>query len=116
MWKGANFTASKCITEVKEYNKQRYEKKHMEPEFKEGEKVLVSTLNFRNLKGPNKIRDSFVVPFTIIKLIGKMKWRLELQRNSLANTQYSQGVWSNPTSRQERINPLPGKRPTHHKT
>ncbi|MBW0584537.1 hypothetical protein O181_124252 [Austropuccinia psidii MF-1] len=43
----------------------------MEPDFKEGDQVLVSTLNFNNLKGPKKMRDSFVGPFTIIKLVGK---------------------------------------------
>ncbi|MBW0492356.1 hypothetical protein O181_032071 [Austropuccinia psidii MF-1] len=43
----------------------------MEPDFKEADQVLVSTLNFKNIKGPNKMRDSFVAPFTIIKLIGK---------------------------------------------
>ncbi|MBW0573948.1 hypothetical protein O181_113663 [Austropuccinia psidii MF-1] len=43
----------------------------MEPELKEGNQVLVSTLNFNNLKGPKKMRDSFVGPSTIIKLIGK---------------------------------------------
>ncbi|MBW0568622.1 hypothetical protein O181_108337 [Austropuccinia psidii MF-1] len=43
----------------------------MEPDLKEGDQVLVSTLNFQNLKGPKKMRDSFVGPFTIIKLIGK---------------------------------------------
>ncbi|MBW0490269.1 hypothetical protein O181_029984 [Austropuccinia psidii MF-1] len=43
----------------------------MEPDFKEGDKVLVSTLNFNNLKGPKKMRDSFVVPFTIIQPIVK---------------------------------------------
>ncbi|MBW0470329.1 hypothetical protein O181_010044 [Austropuccinia psidii MF-1] len=43
----------------------------MEPDFKEWDQVLVSKLNFNNLKGPNKMRDSFVGPFTIIKLIGK---------------------------------------------
>ncbi|MBW0549439.1 hypothetical protein O181_089154 [Austropuccinia psidii MF-1] len=43
----------------------------MEPNFKYGDQVLVSTLNFNNLKGPKKMRESFVVPFTIIKLIGK---------------------------------------------
>ncbi|MBW0592621.1 hypothetical protein O181_132336 [Austropuccinia psidii MF-1] len=43
----------------------------MEPDFKEGDQVLVSTLNFNNLKGPKKMRDSFVGPSTIIKLIGK---------------------------------------------
>ncbi|MBW0490644.1 hypothetical protein O181_030359 [Austropuccinia psidii MF-1] len=43
----------------------------MEPDFKEGDHVLVPTLNFNNLKGPKNMRDSFVGPFTIIKLIGK---------------------------------------------
>ncbi|MBW0481846.1 hypothetical protein O181_021561 [Austropuccinia psidii MF-1] len=71
MWKRACDTSSKCIAEAKEYNKQRWDKSHMEPDFKEGDQVLVSTLNFNNLKGPKKMRDSFVGPFTIIKLIGK---------------------------------------------
>ncbi|MBW0506394.1 hypothetical protein O181_046109 [Austropuccinia psidii MF-1] len=43
----------------------------MEPDFQEGDQVLVSTLKFNNLKGPKKMRDSFVGPFTIIMLIGK---------------------------------------------
>ncbi|MBW0460763.1 hypothetical protein O181_000478 [Austropuccinia psidii MF-1] len=43
----------------------------MEPDFKEGDQVLVSTINFNNLKGPKKMRDSFLGPFTIINLIGK---------------------------------------------
>ncbi|MBW0515227.1 hypothetical protein O181_054942, partial [Austropuccinia psidii MF-1] len=71
MWKRACDTAAKCIAEEKEYNKQRWDKTHMEPDFKEGDQVLVSTLNFNNLKGPKKMTDSFVGPFTIIRLIGK---------------------------------------------
>ncbi|MBW0502413.1 hypothetical protein O181_042128 [Austropuccinia psidii MF-1] len=43
----------------------------MEPNFEEGDQVLVSTLSFNNLKGPRKMGDSFVGPFTIIKLIVK---------------------------------------------
>ncbi|MBW0568471.1 hypothetical protein O181_108186 [Austropuccinia psidii MF-1] len=43
----------------------------MEPDFKEGDQVLVSTLNFKRLKGPKNMRDSFVGPFTIINLIGE---------------------------------------------
>ncbi|MBW0537303.1 hypothetical protein O181_077018 [Austropuccinia psidii MF-1] len=31
----------------------------MEPDFKEGNQVLVSTLNFNNMKGPKNMRDSF---------------------------------------------------------
>ncbi|MBW0579422.1 hypothetical protein O181_119137 [Austropuccinia psidii MF-1] len=71
MWKRACDTAAKCIAGAKEYNKQRWDKTHMEPDFKEGDQVLVSTLNFNNLKGPKKMRDSFLGPFTIIRLIGK---------------------------------------------
>ncbi|MBW0483567.1 hypothetical protein O181_023282 [Austropuccinia psidii MF-1] len=43
----------------------------MEPDFKKGDQVIVSTLSFSNLKGPKKMRDSFVEPFTIINLIGR---------------------------------------------
>ncbi|MBW0482353.1 hypothetical protein O181_022068 [Austropuccinia psidii MF-1] len=39
MWKKACDTASKCIAEEKEYNKQRWEKSHMEPDFEEGDQV-----------------------------------------------------------------------------
>ncbi|MBW0471184.1 hypothetical protein O181_010899 [Austropuccinia psidii MF-1] len=70
MWKRACNTASNCIAEANEYNKQRWDKSHIEPDFKEGDQVLVSTLYFNNLKGPKEMRDSFLGPFTIIKLIG----------------------------------------------
>ncbi|MBW0548138.1 hypothetical protein O181_087853, partial [Austropuccinia psidii MF-1] len=69
--RGSHSTAARCIAEAKEYNKQRWDKSHMEPDFKEGNQVLVSTLNFNNVKGPKKMRDSFLGPFTIIKLIEK---------------------------------------------
>ncbi|MBW0567480.1 hypothetical protein O181_107195 [Austropuccinia psidii MF-1] len=39
MWKRACDTAAKCIAEEKEYNKQRWEKSHMEPDFKEGDQM-----------------------------------------------------------------------------
>ncbi|MBW0484724.1 hypothetical protein O181_024439 [Austropuccinia psidii MF-1] len=71
MWKNACDTAAKFIAKEKEYNKQRWDKLHMEPYFKEGDQVLVSILNFNNLKGPKKMIDSFVGPFTITKLIGE---------------------------------------------
>ncbi|MBW0472534.1 hypothetical protein O181_012249 [Austropuccinia psidii MF-1] len=71
MWKRACDKAVKCIEEAKEFHRQRWDKSHMEPDFKEGDQVLVSTLNFNHLKGPNKMRDSFLGPFTIIKLIRK---------------------------------------------
>ncbi|MBW0582915.1 hypothetical protein O181_122630 [Austropuccinia psidii MF-1] len=39
MWKRACDTAARCIAEAKEYNKQRWEKTHMEPYFEEGDQV-----------------------------------------------------------------------------
>ncbi|MBW0581986.1 hypothetical protein O181_121701 [Austropuccinia psidii MF-1] len=50
----------------------------MEPDFKEGDQVLVSTLSFNNLKGPKKMRYSFVGSFTIIKLIGRNALEVKL--------------------------------------
>ncbi|MBW0468766.1 hypothetical protein O181_008481 [Austropuccinia psidii MF-1] len=87
MWKRACDTAEKCIAEAKEYNKQRWDKSHMEPDFKEGDQVLVSTLSFNNIKGPKQMGDTFVGTFTIIKLIGKMQWKSNSQRNFPGNTQ-----------------------------
>ncbi|MBW0593124.1 hypothetical protein O181_132839 [Austropuccinia psidii MF-1] len=55
----------------------------MEPEFKEGDQVLVYTLNFHNLKGPKKMRDSFVGPLTIIKLIGRNAVEVKLTEEFL---------------------------------
>ncbi|MBW0520306.1 hypothetical protein O181_060021 [Austropuccinia psidii MF-1] len=75
-------TAAKQIAEGKEYNKQRWDKSHKDPDFKEGDQVLVSTLNFNKLKGVNKIRDSFVGPFTIIKLIGENAVEVKLTEES----------------------------------
>ncbi|MBW0503849.1 hypothetical protein O181_043564 [Austropuccinia psidii MF-1] len=71
MWKRACEKAAKCTAEAKEYHKQRWDKSHIEPDSKERDQALVSTLNFNNLKGPKKMRDSFVGPFNIIKLIWK---------------------------------------------
>ncbi|MBW0534781.1 hypothetical protein O181_074496 [Austropuccinia psidii MF-1] len=77
MWKRACDTAARCIAEEKEY-KQTWDKSHMEPDIKEGDQVLVSTLNFNNLKGPKKMREKFIGPFTIIKLIGKNSVEVKL--------------------------------------
>ncbi|MBW0578352.1 hypothetical protein O181_118067 [Austropuccinia psidii MF-1] len=69
MWKRACDTASECIAEAKEYNKQRWKKSHMEPDFEEGDQVLVSTLNFNNLKGPKKMRYTFKHPVFPVSLV-----------------------------------------------
>ncbi|MBW0544189.1 hypothetical protein O181_083904 [Austropuccinia psidii MF-1] len=49
----------------------------MEPDLKEGDQVFVSTLKFNNLKGPKRMRDSFLGPFNIIKLIGRNEFKVK---------------------------------------
>ncbi|MBW0467624.1 hypothetical protein O181_007339 [Austropuccinia psidii MF-1] len=96
MWKRDCDTAAKYIAEAKEYNEHRWNKSHMEPEFKEGDQVLVSTISFNNLRGPKKNRDSFVGPFTIIKLIGQ---------NAVEVTLTEELSWKHPVFPEE--NPTP---------
>ncbi|MBW0519441.1 hypothetical protein O181_059156 [Austropuccinia psidii MF-1] len=66
IWKKVCDTEARCIAKEKEYTKT-----HKEPELREDDQVLVSNLNFNNIKGPKKMRDLFLGPFTIIGLIGK---------------------------------------------
>ena len=71
MLKKARDHASSCIQEAVEYKKTRWDKTHKEPDFEIGDQVLISTVNFNNLQGPQKLQDSFVGPFVVIKLHGK---------------------------------------------
>ncbi|MBW0462160.1 hypothetical protein O181_001875 [Austropuccinia psidii MF-1] len=88
----------------------------MEPDFKEGDQVLVSTLKFDNLKGPKKMRDSFVGPFTIIKLIGKNAVEIKLTEELSRKHPVFPVSLLRHTSRKRRINSFPGRRtPPHHK-
>ncbi|MBW0592483.1 hypothetical protein O181_132198 [Austropuccinia psidii MF-1] len=47
------------------YAKERRDKSHKPPDFKIGDLVLVSTLNFHNIKGPKRLKDSFERQFMI---------------------------------------------------
>ncbi|MBW0509085.1 hypothetical protein O181_048800 [Austropuccinia psidii MF-1] len=60
------------------YSKERWDKIHKQPDFKVGDLVLVSTLNFDNIKGPKKLKDSFAGPFMIKALPGPNSVQLEL--------------------------------------
>ncbi|MBW0590921.1 hypothetical protein O181_130636 [Austropuccinia psidii MF-1] len=60
------------------YAKEKWEKSHKPPEFKIGDLVLVSTLNFNNIKGPKKFKDSFAGPFMRNALHGPNAMQLEL--------------------------------------
>ncbi|MBW0553875.1 hypothetical protein O181_093590 [Austropuccinia psidii MF-1] len=61
-----------------EYAKQKWDKSHKVPDFKVGDLVLVSTLNFNNLKVQKKVKGSYVVPFVIFSLHGNNAFQVEL--------------------------------------
>ncbi|MBW0505828.1 hypothetical protein O181_045543 [Austropuccinia psidii MF-1] len=48
-----------------DYAKHKWDNSHKVPDFKVGDLVLVSTLNFNNIKGPKKLKYSYVGPFVI---------------------------------------------------
>ncbi|MBW0545855.1 hypothetical protein O181_085570 [Austropuccinia psidii MF-1] len=60
------------------YAKERWDKIHKPPDFKIKDLVLVSTLNFKSIKGPKKLKDSFAGPFMIKALHGPNALQLEL--------------------------------------
>ncbi|MBW0480093.1 hypothetical protein O181_019808 [Austropuccinia psidii MF-1] len=60
------------------YARERFHKSHKPPDFKLGHLVLMSTLNFNNMKVPKKLKDSFEGPFLIKALHGPNAVQLEL--------------------------------------
>ncbi|MBW0554189.1 hypothetical protein O181_093904 [Austropuccinia psidii MF-1] len=71
--------ASQSMNDAFEYAKQKWDKSHKTQEFKVEDLVLVSTLNFNNIKGPKKLKDSFLGPFIIKALRGKIQYRESFQ-------------------------------------
>ncbi|MBW0561457.1 hypothetical protein O181_101172 [Austropuccinia psidii MF-1] len=53
--------AKRCMQDSFKYSEYRWDKSHKPPDFKIEDLVLVSTLNFNNIKGPKKLKDSFAV-------------------------------------------------------
>ncbi|MBW0500688.1 hypothetical protein O181_040403 [Austropuccinia psidii MF-1] len=74
----ARHHASRCMQDSFKYENKRWDKSHKPPEFQIGDLVLVSTLNFNNMKGPRKFQDSFAGPFIIKALHVPNSVRLEL--------------------------------------
>ncbi|MBW0567140.1 hypothetical protein O181_106855 [Austropuccinia psidii MF-1] len=62
--------ANQIIKDAFEYAKQKWDKSHKAPEFKEGDLILVSTLNSNNIKGPKQLKNAFAGPFVIKALHG----------------------------------------------
>ncbi|MBW0580341.1 hypothetical protein O181_120056 [Austropuccinia psidii MF-1] len=72
--------ANQSINDAFEYAKQKWQKSHKTPEFKVGDLILVSTLNFNNIKGPKKFKDSFAGPSIIKALHGTNAVQVEISR------------------------------------
>ncbi|MBW0555340.1 hypothetical protein O181_095055 [Austropuccinia psidii MF-1] len=70
--------ANRCMQDFFNYAKERWDKNHKQPDFKRGDLVQVSTLSFNNIKGSNKLKDSFAGPFMIKALHGTDSVQLEL--------------------------------------
>ncbi|MBW0565827.1 hypothetical protein O181_105542 [Austropuccinia psidii MF-1] len=70
--------ANKSMNDAFKYAKKKWYKIHKTLEFKLGDLILVSTLNFNNIKGPKKLKDSFAGPFIIEALHGKNAVQVEL--------------------------------------
>ncbi|MBW0522352.1 hypothetical protein O181_062067 [Austropuccinia psidii MF-1] len=64
------YHAKQSMDDAFEYAKQKCDKSHKVPDFKVGDLVLVSTLNFNNIKGSKKLEYSYVEPFDIVALNG----------------------------------------------
>ncbi|MBW0582839.1 hypothetical protein O181_122554 [Austropuccinia psidii MF-1] len=73
-----NHHANQSMNNAFKYAKQKWDKSHKTPEFKVGDLILVSTLNFNNIKGPWKLKDSFAGPFIIKALHGTNAVKVEL--------------------------------------
>ncbi|MBW0525075.1 hypothetical protein O181_064790 [Austropuccinia psidii MF-1] len=57
--------AKQSMNDAFDYAKQKWDKSQKVPDFQVGDLVLVLTLNFNNIKGPKKLKYSYVGPFVI---------------------------------------------------
>ncbi|MBW0497748.1 hypothetical protein O181_037463 [Austropuccinia psidii MF-1] len=69
---------NRCMQDSFKYAKERCDKSHKPPKFKVGDLVLVSSLNFNNMKGPKKLKYLFAGLFMIKALHGPNAVQLEL--------------------------------------
>ncbi|MBW0547787.1 hypothetical protein O181_087502 [Austropuccinia psidii MF-1] len=74
----AGHHANRFMQDSFKYAKERWDKSHKPPDLKIGDLVLVSTLNFNNIKGPRKLKYSFAGPSMMKALHGPNVVKLEL--------------------------------------
>ncbi|MBW0497630.1 hypothetical protein O181_037345 [Austropuccinia psidii MF-1] len=72
--------ANQRMNDAFEYAKLKWDESHKAPEFKVGDLILVSTLNFNDIKGPKKLKYSFAGLFIIKALHGKNAVQVKLSR------------------------------------
>ncbi|MBW0573812.1 hypothetical protein O181_113527 [Austropuccinia psidii MF-1] len=72
------YHSKQSMNDAFDYANQKWDKSHKVPDFKGGDLVLVSTLNFNNIKGPKKLKYSYVEPFVIVSLHGSNAVQVEL--------------------------------------
>ncbi|MBW0480686.1 hypothetical protein O181_020401 [Austropuccinia psidii MF-1] len=70
--------AKQSMDDAFDYAKQKWDQSHKVSDFKVGDLVLVSTFNLNNMKGPKKLKDSYVGPFVIVSLHGTNAVQVEL--------------------------------------
>ncbi|MBW0525292.1 hypothetical protein O181_065007 [Austropuccinia psidii MF-1] len=78
--------AKQSMNDTFDYAKQKWDKSHKVPDFKVGDLLLVPTLNFNNIKGPKKLKDSYLGPFFIVALHGTNAVQVELSGELESNT------------------------------
>ncbi|MBW0521917.1 hypothetical protein O181_061632 [Austropuccinia psidii MF-1] len=70
--------AKQSMNDAFEYSKQKWDKSNKVTDFKVGDLVVVSTLNFNNIKGPKKLEDSYKGPSFIVASHGTNAVQVEL--------------------------------------
>ncbi|MBW0579557.1 hypothetical protein O181_119272 [Austropuccinia psidii MF-1] len=70
--------AKQSVNDTFDSEKTKWDKSHKVPDFKVGDAVLVSTLNFDNIKGQKELKYSCVGPFVIVSLHGTNAVQVEL--------------------------------------
>ncbi|MBW0473355.1 hypothetical protein O181_013070 [Austropuccinia psidii MF-1] len=66
------------MTDAFGYSKQKWDKRHKIPGFKVGDLILVSVLNFNDIKGQNVLKNSFAELFIIKNIHGTNSVQVEL--------------------------------------
>ncbi|MBW0518695.1 hypothetical protein O181_058410 [Austropuccinia psidii MF-1] len=78
MFENSRNHANRCMQDSFKYAKEIWDRSHNPPDFKVGDLVLVSTLSFNDIKGQNKLKDSFSGTLMIRALHGPNVVQLEL--------------------------------------